>query len=132
MIAPVTSLYAALLGLMILWLALRVVRLRRAQKVGLGDGGDTKVEHAMRVMSNFTEYVPIALVLIVLLELNSTPGWMIHVFGAALVLARLYHLQGFGGNSGISKGRFFGTLVTWLVIALAALANLVHYVIWLV
>ncbi len=131
MIAPTTSLYAALLGLMMLFLAYRVVRLRRSQGVGLGTGGDHAVEHAMRVMANFTEYVPIALILIGLLEMNSTPAWMIHIFGGALLFARLYHLQGFGSKTGTSRGRFVGTLVTWLVIALAALANLVHYVIFL-
>ena len=127
MIAPVTSLYASLLGLVILFLAYRIVRLRRSQKVGLGSGGDQSIEHAMRVMANFTEYVPMALILIALLEMNETPGWMIHVFGGALLFARLYHLQGFGGNIGVSGGRFVGTGLTWLVIALSALTNLVHF-----
>lgn len=130
MLAPATSLYAALLGLLVLYLAFRVVKLRRAQKVGLGDGGDEQVAHAMRVMANFTEYVPLAIILIGLLELNSTPRWMIHTYGAALVFARLYHLQGFGSNTGVSRGRYFGTLITWIVIVLAALTNVVHYAIW--
>lgn len=130
MLAPHTSLYAALLGLMVLFLAFRVVRLRRSQKVGLGAGGDAQIEHAMRVMSNFVEYVPIGLILIGLLEINSTPAWMIHLFGATLLLARLAHLQGFGSSSGVTRGRYFGTLGTWLVILFAGLANLVHYVIW--
>ncbi len=127
MIAPVTSLYASLLGLLLLYLAYRIVKVRRSQKVGLGTGGDEAVEHAMRVMGNAVEYVPMALILIALLEINNTPPWMIHIYGGTLLASRLYHLQGFGGNTGISRGRYFGTLGTWLVIALAALTNIVHF-----
>ncbi|MEM6638902.1 MAG: MAPEG family protein [Pseudomonadota bacterium] len=131
MIAPVVSLYASLLALMVIYLAVRVVRLRRSQKIGLGDGGDPKLEHAMRVMGNFIEYVPLALILIALLEINRTPGWMIHVYGSLLLLGRILHLVGFGGHTGVTPGRFIGTALTWLVIVLSALTNLVHYVIWL-
>lgn len=130
MLAPHTSLYAGLLGLMVLFLAFRIVRLRRSQKVGLGDGGDQQIQHAMRVMGNFVEYTPIALILIGLLELNGTPAWMIHLFGATLLLARLAHLQGFGSSFGVTRGRYLGTLGTWLVILFSGLANLVHYAIW--
>lgn len=125
--APVVSLYAALLALLILYLAFRIVKVRRSNKVGLGSSGDEAVEHAMRVMSNAVEYVPIALILIALLEINGTPHWMIHVYGASLLVGRLYHLRGFGSNTGISRGRYYGTLITWLVIALAALTNIVHF-----
>lgn len=130
MIAPVTSLYASLLALLLLYLAYRIVKVRRSNKVGLGSGGDEAVEHAMRVMGNAVEYVPIALILIALLEINHTPQWMIHVYGVVLFAARLYHLRGFGSNSGISNGRYYGTLGTWLVIVLAALTNLVHFALW--
>lgn len=130
MTAPATSLYASLLGLLVLHLAYRIVGLRRSRQVGLGSGGDAQLEHAMRVLGNAVEYVPIALILIGLLEINGTPRWAVHTLGGTLVLARLYHAQGFGGSTGVSRGRFYGTALTWLVIALAALANLVHYVIW--
>ena len=130
MLAPVTALYTALLGLLVLFLAYRVVGVRRRHKIGLGSGGDAQLELAMRVHANAIEYVPIALLLIALLEINSTPRWMIHAFGGTLVLARLWHLRGFGGSSGVSRGRMYGTALTWLVIALAALANLAHYVVW--
>lgn len=130
MTAPATSLYASLLGFLVLYLAYRIVGLRRSRKVGLGSGGDAQLEHAMRVLGNAIEYVPIALILIGLLEINGTPRWFVHALGGSLVLARLFHAQGFGGNTGTSPGRFYGTALTWLVIALAALANLVHYFIW--
>ena len=37
---PITALYAGLLALLMLVLALRVIRLRWILRVGLGDGGD--------------------------------------------------------------------------------------------
>ncbi len=127
---PVTSLYAALLGLLILFLAYRIVRIRKTRKIGLGTGGDKELEHAMRVHSNAVEYIPIALLLIGLLEINDTPRWAIHALGGSLLLARVWHLQGFGSSAGVSTGRFVGTALTWAVILLASLANIVHYALW--
>ena len=105
MTAPATSLYASLLGFLVLYLAYRIVGLRRSRKVGLGSGGDAQLEHAMRVLGNAIEYVPIALILIGLLEINGTPRWLVHALGGTLVLARLYHAQGFGGSTGTSRGK---------------------------
>ena len=36
---PITSIYAALCGLLVLALAVRVAHIRRSQKIGIGDGG---------------------------------------------------------------------------------------------
>ncbi|MGZ9080482.1 MAG: MAPEG family protein, partial [Burkholderiales bacterium] len=57
----VTPLYAALLGLWLLVLSLRVVQQRRAARVSLGDGGNTALQRAIRAQGNFVEYVPLAL-----------------------------------------------------------------------
>ncbi|MEM9056734.1 MAG: MAPEG family protein [Pseudomonadota bacterium] len=125
--APITALYASFIGLLMTYLALRVVAARRREKVGLGAGGSQAVEHAMRVQANAVENAPIALLLIALLELNGGAAWLIHALGAALLFARLFHLQGFGGNVGVSPGRVIGTVVTLLTIQGAAVANVVMF-----
>jgi hypothetical protein len=37
---PVTAIYAAIIAILVVVLAVRVVPLRRSRRVGLGDGGD--------------------------------------------------------------------------------------------
>lgn len=59
-------LYAALLALIFVFLSVRTLRLRRTLQIGIGDGGNTEMLRAMRVHSNFSEYVPISLILIFL------------------------------------------------------------------
>ena len=66
----VTPLYAGLLGLMLLVLSALVSRQRLRHKVSIGDGDVPSVRAAMRVQANFVEYVPLALILLVLLELS--------------------------------------------------------------
>ena len=67
----IVLLYAALLGLILVYLSYRVVSYRVKYKVGIGDGGNTKLARAIRVQGNFVEYVPIALLLILPLALLS-------------------------------------------------------------
>lgn len=116
MIAPVTSLYAALAGLLVILLAYRVVRLRRGERVGQGDGGNKKLGRAIAVHRNAIEYLPIALVLLLIYEINGGHQWLLHAFGASLIVARLLHAWGLGRHSGRSFGRVAGTALTWLVI----------------
>ena len=47
--APVTALYAGLLGLLMLVLSFRVVAVRRATSIGLGDGGDALLLSRIRI-----------------------------------------------------------------------------------
>ena len=117
-----TGLYAGLCGLLFIWLSWKVIVERRRSKVGLGDGGDPDLQRAIRVHANFIEYTPFALVLLALVDVVSGPDWVVHGAGIALVVARLLHAQGLGSTAGYSRGRYFGTLGTWVVIAGLSLA----------
>jgi uncharacterized membrane protein YecN with MAPEG domain len=112
----ITSLYAALSGLLILVLAWRVVEVRGSAKVGLGDGGNETLQRRIRVHANAVETIPIALILLALAEAGGTPAWGLHLAGAALVVSRVLHAQGLSSSPHRSFGRFWGTLVSWLVI----------------
>lgn len=122
--APITALYAALISLLFLACALQVVRQRRRSKVGIGDGGDPQLGCAIRVHGNLSEYAPIALLLMLLYELNGGVPWVLHLLGGGFVLVRLAHAAGLGSSSGASKGRMIGTAGTWAVIVVLALLNL--------
>ncbi len=120
----ITALYASLAGLLLLFLSFRVVRWRRKLSVGLGDGGQENLLRAQRTQANFIEYVPIALILLAVAESQGLPGWLLQTAGAILVLARLLHAWGLSQSSGRSFGRYWGTLLTWVVILALSLANI--------
>ena len=122
MTAPITGIYAALAGLMALLLAAWVVRIRRRHKVSLGTGKEPAVEMAVRVHANFIEYVPLALLLMLLGELNDLPRLALHGAGILLLASRVLHAVGLGRSPGRSFGRFYGTAGTWLVVLGLSLA----------
>lgn len=125
MAAPVTALYLALAGVFVVALAFNVSLRRRAHGVGLDSGGRPDLAAAMRAHGNAVEYLPIGIGMLLVLELNGAPGWLLHGLGLLLLAGRVAHAQGLlvhGG--GVSPGRFFGTLITWGVIVAAALALL--------
>lgn len=110
----ITGIYAALATLLVLVLALRVSAIRHGKRVGIGDGGDPDLLRRVRAHANALENLPLALILLLLLELNQTaPPWL-HGFGCVLLLGRVLHAFGMSLQSGASFGRFVGTLLTWL------------------
>lgn len=122
----VTALYAAVLVLIYLFLAGRVVVLRRSHRVGQGAGDSPELGLAIRVHANFGEYVPLALLLLLLLEVGGLPRVLLHVFGIVLTAGRFLHALGLSRHPGVSLGRFWGTFLTWLMMAFAALINLYY------
>lgn len=116
-----TLLIAGLHGLFLLGLLWPIVRLRRGRKVGLGHGGDVELLRRIRVHANFIEYVPMLLVLLALLELGGLHRWLVGALGGTLLLARLAHAHGLSRSEGYSMGRFWGTLITWIVLLVSAL-----------
>lgn len=120
MIPAITPLYAGLLGLFYVGLSLRIPRLRMKHRVGLGDGGVPELARAVRVHANFAEYVPFCLLLLLLTEWLGYSPWFVHAMGCLLVAARLLHALGLSQNSGTSKGRFLGTVMTISVLILTA------------
>lgn len=113
--ASITSFYAALLGLLFVALAGLVVRARWKYRTGLGIGTEPGMERAVRVHANFVEYVPLALVMLLLAEVGGARSGLLHACGGVLLASRLLHAYGLGGSSGRSFGRFWGTAGTWAV-----------------
>lgn len=108
--------YAALCGLLLVALSVQVVLARGRYRVGLGTGTEAGMQQAVRVQANFAEYVPLAVVLLVLSELSGLPTAAVHAAGIALVASRILHAWGLSHSPGRSFGRFYGTAGTWLVI----------------
>ena len=113
---PVSFLYAGLLGLLLIALSTQVVLARRRFRVGLGHGTEEGMQQAVRVQANFTEYVPFAVLLLVLAEITGLPSTAVHAAGMLLVASRLLHAFGLSKSPGRSFGRFYGTAGTWILI----------------
>jgi uncharacterized membrane protein YecN with MAPEG domain len=127
MAAPVTGFYAAFLALLILLLALRVVVLRWRTRTGIGDGGDRGLARAIRAHGNAIEYVPVALVLMLVAELGHASPALLHSCGIALCAARVLHAAGLSRRSGATPERVAGTVGTFTVIAVLAGVDLAAF-----
>ncbi len=124
MLAPVTSIYAALAGIIIFGLAFRVVRLRRRERIALGHGDNKHLRRAIRVHANATENIPVILILMLLLEINGGATWALHLFGILTILGRLIHAWWLSRFTGKSFGRTWGTVISWGVLIALAVLNL--------
>jgi len=120
----ITAIYAALLGLMLLVLKFRVIAARRRLLVDVLDGGEHDVTRRMRVHGNFAEHVPLALILMAVVELNGAEAWNVHALGAVLLISRVLHAHGLETTPGKSFGRAAGVIGTTAVIVSAALLAL--------
>lgn len=87
----ITLIIAAALGLLNVWLGARVVRWRVTRKISLGHGDVPAMEARCRAHANFNEYVPIALILMGLIEMNIGASRWLWGVGALLVVARVLH-----------------------------------------
>lgn len=122
----VTGLYAGLCALLVLVLALRVVQFRRTNKIGVGFGGNHSGEVLVRAHANAVEYIPLALLLMLIAEINGLSAVWLHCFGGAFLLARIAHAFGLvAGKGGYHAGRFNGTLFSWIIIVILAAINIV-------
>jgi len=125
--AGITGLYAGLIAVLLIALSYRVSKLRLKSRVGIGDQGVVELQSAIRVQGNLVEYAPIALLLLLIAELNSAaPALALHAAGATLVLARLGHAFGLSSSPDRTPGRFYGTLLTWLVILVLGVLLIVN------
>ena len=124
----VSLMYTAILALIFIVLSLRVVKNRFKSKVSLGDGGNTLLNIAIRTHSNFAEYVPIALMLLVSVEFLAYPVILVHILGSLLILARLSHVYGLANKNSLSIFRPVGVISTVTVIVVSSILVLVRSV----
>lgn len=124
MTLPIATLYAGLLGLLLIALSLGVSRLRARFRVSLGSGDQPELEAAIRAQANFVEYAPLALILLALAEVQGASAGLLHGFGAALLVGRVLHAVGIRQPGGLGLGRRVGTALTWLMILAASVTDI--------
>ncbi len=90
---PVTLLYGGLCGLLLVGLATNVSRLRGRYHAAVGQVPEQLVR-PVRAHANAAENIPIALLLLLALELSGVHTVILHAFGGSLVLGRILHAIG--------------------------------------
>ena len=125
MIFPdITAFYASLLALILVGLSGWVIAGRGAKNTMLGDGGDATMTRRIRAHANFIEYVPLALLIIALLEGSGASRGFVRVLLLILLVARILHPFGMIAPDKSPQqlacrgGGIVGTLLVLLVAAL--------------
>ncbi len=117
----ITPLYAGLLAILFVALSVRVVQ-QRGHGVSLGHGEDQTLLRRIRGHGNFAEYVPFILLMMALLEVGgATPVWLLHAIGVTLVVARVLHGVALSYTEKWKFGRFYGTLLTFILVLVLGL-----------
>jgi len=121
----ITGLYAGILALIYLVLTVRVIALRYKSQTAFGNG-DEILMHRVRVHGNFIEYVPLALILMGILDWQQTSVMLLHILGITLIVGRILHALALTCN--ILPFRMLGMVATMGVIFVEAVLTIAHYV----
>lgn len=121
---PITALFAGLLTLYYIRLALNVIRLRKSNRVSLGAGGHADLEATIRAHGNFAEYVPLGLLLMALAESLHAHALILVVLGGVLSLGR--HLHAHGLVASHMKQRVRGMMLTFGALVALAAVNIAY------
>lgn len=119
----VTSLYASVLAIAAIVLAVIVSTKRGKYGVSILDGGHPELALWIRKHGNFVEAVPFALLMMALAEARGMPSLWLHVIGSLLLISRLAHVYGLSNENPTEPFRIGGTVGTHLTV-LGAVAYL--------
>ena len=107
----ISAIYAGFLLLTMMVLGARVSILRRKHVVSMGSGDQPDLARALRVFGNFTEWVPMIIIGLVLCELVGAPALLLHLIGIAVILSRLLHVAGLRADRTTAARSLGATLI---------------------
>ncbi|WP_282610249.1 MAPEG family protein [Pelagibius sp. Alg239-R121] len=116
MTLSITPLFAGLLIVVQVFMTAFVGLYRVKSGIEFLDGGNVTMTRRMRAHGNFTETVPIALLVMVLAELLGAPAVLLWAGGAVLLIGRLMHAYTIV-KYGTAVGRAIGMAMTTLPMA---------------
>lgn len=93
----ITPMYIALLGILFIPFTLRVGLYRVKNGIDIGDGKDDALIKLNRGQGNFIETVPLAVMLLIVMEVLGASTTWLHALGALLVIGRCLHYVGITG-----------------------------------
>lgn len=119
----ITLLYAGLLVLLGVLLANYVLYVRlRARALP-----KWQPQAAERVQANFVENVPLALIVLYLLEVSGAGAQIVHGCGITLVLLRLLHAWGLARYEGANYPRLIGAQGTFLLLSIMGMLGVTGF-----
>ena len=124
MLLSVTLTTTSVLALIYIVLSARVIQGRLKYRVSLGHGGNDDLENRVRSHANFSEYVPLLLILMGLLELGGANKTALAYGGALLVVCRILHPIGIPRRVP-NAFRFIGTVGTFSLLIAGSVYGLV-------
>ena len=121
----IAAIYIAANILILIWLSFRVVAWRRKTFGAANDAVPDGLARAIRVHGNASEYIPAAMLglLVIALLAPTGPGWVVHVIGLVFTVGRVMHAIGYSRT--ILILRQLGIVLTW-----GALLGVVAALLW--
>ena len=121
----VMPIYVAILGLLFIVFTMRAGAYRAKSKIFIGTDDDPELLRRVRGQANFIETVPIALFLLITMELLGASDTWLHALAAALVAARIAHYLGLA-QLGPPMLRVIGMIVTLSTILISSVWTLIN------
>jgi uncharacterized protein len=87
----ITLVFAGILALIQCALTALVIARRLKAEVNFLDGGDKPLTVRIRAHGNFTETVPICIIMMAMLEMRGLPSIWLWVLGGCLIVGRILH-----------------------------------------
>lgn len=125
----ITALTAAALSALCVVLSLKVIGIRRRDKVSVGDGGNDELLRAIRAQANLLEYAPLTLILLACAELNGVHWIILAVLALAFVTGRVLHPVGLKSAKAPGTARVIGMLLSLNAMLILCVVNVV-WVVW--
>lgn len=122
---PVTTMTVGILGVLAVLLSINVIRHRGRSQISLDPTPDPGLHVAVRIFGNFTEYVPIALIVLAVAEINKTGTTILWVISGLIVVGRLIHIFGLKVDKPLTIARVVGILFSWVSIGLGSVMCLI-------
>jgi uncharacterized protein len=116
MAVPIIALYAPLNAVLNIFLANRVSNQRGTDKVSVGFGESEELLRRARAHGNNAEFMPLALLMLLIAELMGGKSVALHAMGGSLFVARVLHAIGIHQPKSPNVPRWIGTAATWTII----------------
>tara|TARA_B100000287_G_C20608092_1_gene770906 strand:- start:911 stop:1294 length:384 start_codon:yes stop_codon:yes gene_type:complete len=111
----ITLLYASLLTIFAVLLALKTGMTRGKTNTMLGNGDSSELLQSIRAHGNLIENAPFVIILLGLLEMQNVADWKLHILGSLFFLFRIMHAYGVSISRESTPYRLVGTLGSWLI-----------------
>ena len=109
----ITLLYTSLITILTIFLAFKVGIARGKTNTLLGEGDSSELLPSIRSHGNLIEHAPLALLLLLLLEMHGVTDWKLHLLGSSFFLLRILHAYGLSISRESTPYRLVGALGSW-------------------